>query len=83
MKIVPLAKAKAELSALVDLVASGEEVTITRRGEAVARLVPEQRASARSRAGDAVLIGKIREAVSQQRKQRTSTIAAMRASARY
>jgi hypothetical protein len=49
----------------------------------VARLVPEQRASARPRAGDAVLIGKIREAVSRQRKQPSSTVAALRAGARY
>jgi prevent-host-death family protein len=37
---VPLAEAKNRLSALVDLVAQGEEVTISRRGVPVARLVP-------------------------------------------
>lgn len=37
---VPLAEAKNRLSALVDLVEQGEDVTISRRGVAVARLVP-------------------------------------------
>lgn len=33
-------EAKTHLSRLLDLVAAGEEVVITRRGEAVARLIP-------------------------------------------
>jgi len=37
---VPLAEAKNRLSALVDLVEQGEDVTIRRRGVAIARLVP-------------------------------------------
>lgn len=37
---VPLAEAKNRLSALVDLVEQGENVTISRRGVPVARLVP-------------------------------------------
>jgi len=37
---VPLAEAKNRLSALVDLVEQGEDVTISRRGVQVARLVP-------------------------------------------
>lgn len=37
---VPLAEAKNRLSALVDLVEQGEDVTISRRGVPVARLVP-------------------------------------------
>ncbi len=37
---VPLAEAKNRLSALVDLVEQGEDVTISRRGVPDARLVP-------------------------------------------
>ena len=42
MKSVGLAEAKAHLSALLDAVEAGEEVVITRRGQAVARLVPDR-----------------------------------------
>lgn len=37
---VPVFEAKTRLSELLDAVAQGEQVTITRRGVAVARLVP-------------------------------------------
>jgi prevent-host-death family protein len=40
MKEVGDLEAKSELGALLDLVEHGEEVLITRRGKAVARLVP-------------------------------------------
>ena len=40
MKTVTIAKAKASLSALVDRAEAGEEITITRHGHGVARLVP-------------------------------------------
>jgi prevent-host-death family protein len=39
MKTVGLAEAKAQLSALLDAVEAGDEVLITRRGQAVARLI--------------------------------------------
>ena len=39
MRTVGLAEAKAQLSALLDAVESGDEVVITRRGTAIARLV--------------------------------------------
>lgn len=39
MRMVALAEAKAQLSALLDAVEAGDEVLITRRGKAVARLV--------------------------------------------
>ncbi len=39
MRTVGLAEAKAQLSALLDAVEAGDEVVITRRGKAVARLV--------------------------------------------
>jgi prevent-host-death family protein len=52
MKSVGLAEAKAHLSALLDAVEAGDEVVITRRGRAVARLIadrgPEQPADAGS-----------------------------------
>ena len=40
IKEVPVYEAKTRLSELLDAVAKGEQVTITRRGVAVARLVP-------------------------------------------
>ncbi len=45
MQQVQIAEAKAHLSALLDRVESGEEIVIARRGKAVARLIPEPRAS--------------------------------------
>lgn len=42
MKIMALAQAKAQLSALLDAVEAGEEVVISRRGQAVARLVRDR-----------------------------------------
>jgi len=39
IRTVELAEAKAQLSALLDAVEAGDEVVITRRGQAVARLV--------------------------------------------
>lgn len=42
MKIVGLADAKAHLSALLDAVEAGDEVVITRRGKAVARLIRDR-----------------------------------------
>ena len=42
MASIPLAEAKAQLSALIDRVEAGETVEITRRGKPVARLVAVQ-----------------------------------------
>jgi len=42
MRTVGSAEAKAHLSALVDAVEAGDEVVITRRGQAVARLIADQ-----------------------------------------
>jgi len=44
METVGLFEAKTHLSALLDEVADGAEIEITRRGEAVARLVPARSA---------------------------------------
>jgi prevent-host-death family protein len=46
-KSVGVHEAKTHLSRLLEDVASGEEVVITRRGEEVARLVPAGRSSVR------------------------------------
>ena len=43
--IVGLAQAKKKLSELLDRVQRGQEFTITRHGEAIARLVPANRPS--------------------------------------
>jgi prevent-host-death family protein len=40
MEAISLAEAKARLSSLVDRAESGESICITRRGKAVARIVP-------------------------------------------
>jgi len=40
MKTVPVYEAKTRLSALLDAVAAGEEITITRNGHPAAMLVP-------------------------------------------
>jgi len=46
-KSVGVHEAKTHLSRLLEDVAAGEEVTITRRGQAVARLVPAREARRR------------------------------------
>lgn len=53
MKRIGTFEAKTHLSALLDEVAEGAEIEITRRGEAVARLVPA-RNGGRAGAGDAI-----------------------------
>lgn len=50
MREVGAFEAKNKLSTLLDLVASGEEVVITRRGKPVARLVPAEVGFDRSKA---------------------------------
>ncbi len=42
MRQVTVAEAKAQLSHLLDVVEMGEPVVITRRGKAIAELVPRQ-----------------------------------------
>lgn len=48
MQTISLFDAKNRLSALVDLVEDGAEVTITRRGKPVARLVPVETCATQS-----------------------------------
>ena len=50
MKEIGAFEAKNTLSALLDLVESGEEIIITRHGKPVARLVPPHKAFSREQA---------------------------------
>ena len=50
MERVGIYEAKAQLSELVEQAAQGREVTITRHGKAVARIVPARAASKSDRA---------------------------------
>ncbi len=59
MEKVQLFEAKARLSELVDRAEAGRETVITRRGRAVARLVPMPRRSPRS--ANATVIDRIAE----------------------
>ena len=42
MQTFTVAEAKAQLSRLIAMVEAGEDITITKRGQAVARLVPSK-----------------------------------------
>ena len=55
MREIGAFEAKNTLGALLDLVASGEEVVITRRGKPVARLVREVGLADREKARQAIL----------------------------
>ena len=54
MATVGVFEAKNRLSELIERALRGEEITITRRGQVVARLVPPEGARGRSTAADAV-----------------------------
>jgi prevent-host-death family protein len=54
MKVVGAFEAKNKLGHLLDLVQQGEEVTITRRGKDVARLVPARGRPGRDQAHAAI-----------------------------
>jgi prevent-host-death family protein len=54
MRTVGTFEAKTHFSALLDRVERGEEITITRHGRAVARLVPVEAVPGRERLGDIV-----------------------------
>jgi prevent-host-death family protein len=54
MKVIGTFAAKTHLSALLDEVAGGAEIVITKRGVAIARLVPAG-APRRAAAGDAIV----------------------------
>jgi prevent-host-death family protein len=54
MREIALYEAKNRLSELIDRVLAGEEIVITRRGKAVARLTPPADDAASQRAADAI-----------------------------
>ena len=76
MRFIPMADAKSRLSAVIDAVEAGEEIVITRRGVAVARLVPEK--AARQRTATA-WVGELAAFVASQRPARSSSVEQMRA----
>lgn len=80
MREVPLAEAKARLSAVIDEVESGHEIVITRRGHPVARIVPERRVR-RVRRGP--WIDELRTFVARQPLASGSSVVAMRESDPY
>lgn len=80
MRIINLAEAKAHLSAVLDDVAAGQQVVITRRGRPVARIVPEP--APRKRAASA-WVEELRGFVEAQPKAAGSSVVDMRDSERY
>jgi prevent-host-death family protein len=90
VRIITLADAKARLSAVLDDVASGQEVVITRRGQAVARISATPSASERGwrstklrgRSATAWVEG-LRSFVERQPRSDADGVAEMRAADRY
>ena len=80
MRVITLADAKAHLSAVLDDVAAGQQVVVTRRGRPVARIVAEP--ASRKRAASAWVEG-LRSFVEAQPKAGGSSVADMRDSERY
>jgi len=83
MRTITLADAKARLSAVIDQVEAGEEVVITRRGKAVARIVAE---SGRLQTDPRRVLAAQRKFLAAQSPQDESSIAVvrkMRESERY
>ncbi|MEO8759183.1 MAG: type II toxin-antitoxin system prevent-host-death family antitoxin [Devosia sp.] len=64
MASVGILEAKTQLSGLVDRVANGEEITITRHGKPVARIVP----------ANGVPVGDVQALVRRMRDGRTATL---------
>lgn len=75
MRIVTLAHAKAHLSAVLDEVAAGQQVVVTRRGRPVARIVAEP--AARKRAATA-WVSRLRDFVESQPIAGGSAVVEMR-----
>lgn len=80
MVVVSLARAKASLSALLDKVAAGEEVVITRHGKPVAhvrRAVPEKKPLALGK------LAALRQELPPWSKDSAALVRAMREAERY
>lgn len=80
MRVITLADAKAHLSAILDDVAAGQQVVVTRRGRPVARIVAEP--AARKRAASA-WVDDLRSFVDAQPKTAGSAVVDMRDLERY
>jgi prevent-host-death family protein len=80
MRIITLAHAKAHLSAVLDDVAAGQQVVITRRGRPVARIVAEH--TQRKRAATA-WVAELPAFVEGQPMASGSSVASLRDGARY
>ncbi len=80
MRIITLADAKAHLSAVLDDVAAGQQVVITRRGRLVARIVAEP--APRQRAATAWVAG-LRSFVQAQPMACSSSVVGMREAEPY
>ena len=80
MRIITLANAKAHLSTVLDDVAAGQQVVVTRRGRPVARIVAEP--APRKRSASAWVQG-LRSFVEAQPKAAGTAVAAMRDAERW
>ncbi len=80
MRVITLADAKAHLSAVLDDVAAGQEVVVTRRGRPVARIVAEP--GPRKRAATAWVSG-LRGFVEAQPMASSNSVVDMRETERY
>ena len=80
MRIITLADAKAHLSAVLDDVAAGQQVVVTRRGRPVARIVAEP---APHEGAACAWVSGLRSFVEAQPKASGSAVADMRDSERY
>ncbi len=72
-----VAEAKAHLSALLEQVARGEEVTLTKRGKPVARIVPAEQLPVKPKI-DLVALRKFRSTLPYSRMSATEMIRKMR-----
>jgi len=82
MRIITLADAKAQLSAVLDDLAAGQQVVVTRRGRPVARILAELASCKRAASASAWVSG-LRSFVEAQPKASGSAVADMRDSERY
>ncbi len=80
MSTISLAEAKARLSELIDRAEAGEEICITRRGKAVARLLPATRARKAIDLGD---MQKVTARLPQQPEDAAAFVRRMREEDRY
>ena len=78
MKVVSVAEARQNLKALLDEVSAGREVSVVRRGQEVARLVPPPR-----RRGRLPALGSFRASIRVTGEPLSRTVVRMRREGRY